>query len=212
MEAFASRFTVIAWDAPGFGRSSDPLPATPSMTEYVDSLGDLLDDLIGLDSAIVLGHSLGGLIAQEFYREYPRRVRALILADTTRGGSDPYKRLRMIRTMTPDELARERVPKLLSRNASQELIDEAIAIMSEVRRTGYEFASLAMWKADTTGVLDNIDIPLLMIWGADDEITPPWSEWPSKARVEIIKDAGHLCYIEQPDIFNSIVMDFAKLI
>jgi pimeloyl-ACP methyl ester carboxylesterase len=42
----------------------------------------------------------------------------------------------------------------------------------------------------------------------EDEITPPWKEWPKQARVEIIPNAGHLCYVEQPELFNSIVIEF----
>ena len=80
--------------------------------------------------------------------------------------------------------------------------------MSEVRRPGYEFAAIAMTNADLRGVLDEIHVPLLMIWGAEDEITPHWREWPKKARVEIIPNAGHLCYAEQPEIFNSMMLSF----
>jgi pimeloyl-ACP methyl ester carboxylesterase len=209
LEAFANHFTVVAWDAPGFGKSNLPHyeGRLESIEAYTESLRDLLDSL-SLDSAVLLGHSFGGIIAQEFYREHPTRVRALILSDTTQGGGNPSKRLHMIRTLTPQELARQRAPKLLARNAPQDLIDEAIAIMSEVRQPGYESAAIAISKADTRGVLDNITIPLLMIWGVEDEITPPWKEWPKQARVEIIPNAGHLCYVEQPKLFNSIVIGF----
>jgi len=209
LQAFSGAFTVVAWDAPGFGRSPDPKSALPSMTEYTEALEELLESL-GFGSAIVLGHSMGGLVAQEFYRAFPQSVQALILADTTRGGGDPTNRLQMIQSMTPRELALARAPKLLSKQAAPELIEEAITIMSEVRRTGYEFAAVSMSKADTRGVLDTIDVPLLMIWGAADEITPPWSRWPAKAQVQIIPSAGHLCYAEQPDRFNAIVLDFLQ--
>lgn len=205
LAVLSQQYKVVAWDAPGFGRSTDPSADTPSIRYYADALYDLFDSA-GLDSAIVLGHSLGGIIAQEFYRAYPDRVRSLILADTTQGGArNLEERLRMIRTMTPAQLARERAPHLLSRNAPPELVEEAIGIMSEVRRPGYEFAAIAMSQADTRGVLDGIRVPLLMIWGAEDEITPMWPQWPPGARVEVIPNAGHLCYIEQPDRFNSIV-------
>jgi pimeloyl-ACP methyl ester carboxylesterase len=110
--------------------------------------------------------------------------------------------------MTPLELAKERGPNLLSGNAPRELIEEAVAIMAEVRRPGYEFAAIAISQADTRGVLENIQIPLLMIWGEDDQITPQWNDWPESARVEIIPNAGHLCYIEQPETFNQIVLSF----
>ena len=209
LAAFSKHFTVVAWDAPGFGKSSEPTAAVESIGAYTRALHDLLNSL-KLEAAVILGHSLGGIIAQEFYREAPALVRALILADTTKGGSNPTNRLRMIRTMTPQELARDRAPKLLSPGAPKAVVDEAVAIMSEVRRPGYEFAAIAMSKADTRGILDNITVPLLMIWGAEDNITPQWTDWPKSARVEIIPNAGHLCYIEQAETFNAIVVEFLK--
>lgn len=210
LAALATDFRVIAWDAPGFGKSEDPKADTPSIRYYADSLRSLFD-AAQLKNAIVLGHSLGGLIAQEFYRCYPDRVQSLILADTTQGGARHLEqRLHMIRTLTPAALARERAPHLLSKTAPQELIDEAVEIMAEVRRPGYEFAALAMAQSDLRGVLDDIRIPLLMIWGAEDEITPLWQGWPSRARLEVIPNAGHLCYIEQPERFNSIVRKWAE--
>jgi pimeloyl-ACP methyl ester carboxylesterase len=173
LAALSTQLTVVAWDAPGFGKSQEMPEVAPSIGEYTRALRDLLASL-HFDSPVILGHSFGGLIAQDFYRQHPDRVRALILADTTQGGGDPSNRLRMIRTMTPQELARQRGPKLLSKDAAQELIEEAIAIMSEVRQPGYEFAALAMSSADMRGVLDNMTVPLLMIWGTEDEITLPW--------------------------------------
>ena len=72
------------------------------MAYYALRLCGLLDEL-GLDRIHLLGHSAGGVIAQEFYRLYPERVSKLILADTIFLGSKDKleQRLRMIRTMTP---------------------------------------------------------------------------------------------------------------
>jgi len=218
LPAFSAAYKVVAWDAPGFGKSADPVSPVPSMREYTESLRALFDSL-GFASAFVLGHSLGGIIAQDFYRIYPERVRALILADTTQGGaaedvevreSKLAKRLEMIRRMSPEQLAKERAPALLSSRATKEMLEEAIAIMSEVRRVGYEFASIAMATADERGVLDNITFPLLMLWGEEDQITPVWRTWPQSAQVETIRNAGHLCYLEQADTFNQSVLRFLE--
>ena len=210
--AFSTRYRVIAWDAPGFGESEDFAEQPPSIRAFADSLRELFDTL-GFAEAVILGHSLGGVIAQEFYREYPDRVRALILADTTQGGSANLDdRLRMIRTMPPEELARERAPRLLSKHAPAKVVSEAIAIMSEVRRPGYKFAAIAMANANLDGVLDNAGVPVLMIWGEEDDITSQWNSWPRSAQVEIIPGAGHLCYAEQPEFFNSTVLKFLERI
>ena len=80
--------------------------------------------------------------------------------------------------------------------------------MSEVRPVGYEFAARALAGADTRDVLTRLRVPTLLIWGAEDEITPQWNEVPSGVRLEVIPNAGHLCYAEQPEIFNAIVREF----
>jgi pimeloyl-ACP methyl ester carboxylesterase len=218
LAAFSKRVKMIAWDAPGYGKSADPDWQSPAIRNYSESLRQLFDTL-GIASAVVLGHSLGGIIAQDFYGTYPERVKALILADTTQGdGGLPVnvrerkltERLRMIRTMTPAELAAERAPKLFSKHAAPDLIGEAVSIMSEVRESGYASAAIALSTADVRHVLNNINVPLLMIWGSEDDITPPWKQFPKNAKVEMIPDAGHLCYMEQPDIFNRIVLEFLE--
>ena len=218
LAAFSKGFKVIAWDAPGYGQSADPDWQIPDVANYSESLRELFDTL-GIASAVVLGHSLGGIIAQGFYKTYPERVKTLILADTSQGdGAIPVDlrerkladRMGMIQTMTPQELAEERAPKLFSEHAPKELVAEAISIMSEVRESGYGSAAIALARADVRGALDNINVPLLMIWGTEDTITPRWEQLPKGATVEMIPDAGHLSYVEQPDAFNRIVLEFLK--
>jgi pimeloyl-ACP methyl ester carboxylesterase len=210
LEVLSSDFNVIAWDAPGYGRSADPA-GKPAMAYYARVLCGLLDEL-GLSRIHLLGHSAGGVVAQEFYRLYPERVMKLILADTTfRGSRDKLEeRLGMIRSMTPAEVAVKRAPMLLTQNAPPELFEETVAIMSEIRPAGYEFASIALAQADTRDVLRNLNVPTLLIWGMEDAITPLWRDLPEGARLAGIPYAGHLCYAEQPDLFNAIVREFLR--
>ena len=179
------------------------------MRFYADRLRGLLDEL-GLSKVFLLGHSTGGMIAQEFYRGYATYVSALILADTRYigSGSNLEERLRMIGSMTPAQLADARAPKLLTAAAPQTLVHETISIMSEVRPVGYDFAARALAEADTRDVLSDLRIPTLLIWGAEDEITPLWDQVPAGSRLEVIPNAGHLCYAEQPERFNAVVRDF----
>jgi len=179
------------------------------MRFYAACLRGLLDSM-SLQGVFLLGHSTGGVIAQEFYRLYPDYVRALILSDTRYVASQDglERRLQSIRSLTPEQLAAERAPKLLSRDASPDLVQEVISIMSQVRPAGYEFAAIALAESDTRDVVRNLRVPTLLIWGAEDEITPVWEELPAGAEVRIIPDAGHLCYIEQPARFNEVVREF----
>ena len=83
LEALSSDFTVIAWDAPGAGRSGDP-PEPFGIADWANCLAGLLD-VAGIRRAHVVGLSWGGLVAQEFYRCDSARVLSLVLADTYAG-------------------------------------------------------------------------------------------------------------------------------
>jgi len=181
------------------------------MTYFARQLAGMLDEL-RFDRIHLVGHSFGGVVAQEFYRGYPDRVNSLILADTTfKGSRDKLEeRLTMIRTMTSAELAAARAPQLLSPSSPPEMFEEAIAIMSEVRRAGYEFAATALAQADTREVLRHLQVPTMLIWGTEDAITPLWRDIPEGARLAAIPFAGHLCYAEQPELFNTIVREFLR--
>jgi len=83
IEGLSVYFTVIAWDAPGAGQSSDP-PDNFNITEWANCLKGLLD-LEKVNQVHLLGLSWGGLLAQEFYHRFPKSVLSLILADTYAG-------------------------------------------------------------------------------------------------------------------------------
>src|SRR5262249_50096312 len=101
---------------------------------------------------------------------------------------------------------------LLSRRAPPDVVSEVVSIMAEVRPVGYEFAATALAESDTRDVIRTLRVPTLLIWGAEDEITPVWKKLPVGAEVKVIPDAGHLCYIEQPKVFNEIVREFLMML
>ena len=72
LDALSDEFTVVAWDAPGCGQSSDP-PETYRLPEYADCLAAFIDAL-GLGRPHVLGLSLGGVLALELYRRAAYRI------------------------------------------------------------------------------------------------------------------------------------------
>jgi pimeloyl-ACP methyl ester carboxylesterase len=94
LAALADEFTVVAWDEPGAGRSSD-VPADFGVADYADCLGALIETL-ALGPAHVAGLSWGGTVALELYRHHPELVATLILVDTYAGwkGSLPEEEVR----------------------------------------------------------------------------------------------------------------------
>lgn len=223
LTGLSERYRVIAWDAPGYGQSDDPLPGF-GMAGYADTLAGLLDEL-SLAQVVIVGLSMGGVVAQEFYRRHSERVLGLVLADTnTGGGARPEAerrvrleaRLKAIETLTPQEIAQQRGPALLSPHASPQLLAEVIAMVSEIHPTGYREAALALDAADTRDILPAIEVPTLVLWGEHDTVTPRAEAETIQAAVsgsylEVIRGAGHLSNLEQPVAFNEALHRFLNL-
>jgi Predicted hydrolases or acyltransferases (alpha/beta hydrolase superfamily) len=83
LDSLSDEFTVVAWDAPGCGRSSDP-PETFRACDYADCLAGFIEAL-GLGRPHLLGHSFGGMLALELYRLHPAVPRTLVLTATYAG-------------------------------------------------------------------------------------------------------------------------------
>lgn len=213
-------FRVVAWDAPGAGSSSDP-PDTFTTTDYARCFARFLD-AIEIDRAHVVGLSWGGILAQEFYRLYPKRLCCLILADTYAGwkGSlpEPVWKDRLTTclldaTGPPDTLVAKFLPGLFTDAASHDLRAEMAAIVSEFHPLGFRLMSVSSAEMDTRMLLPRIDVPTLVLWGDDDRRSPMsvaealHAAIPG-AELAIIPNAGHLSNMEQPAAFNSHVRHF----
>lgn len=223
LDGLSDQFTVIAWDAPGYGKSDDPDQELHDFEEFAKILKKFVEKL-QIEPCYLLGHSMGSTISLAFYRLYPNAVKALILADATRGGAAKdgddnrrklEKRLRDIETRSPKEIAKERVKSLLAPNASAQVRKEAERIYSSIRPMGYRSVSYALYHADQTEVLKMITVPTLVICGELDQITPvSESEMIHrgirKSELVLIPHTGHLCYQENPKTFNHHVRSFLR--
>ena len=222
LDGLSDTYSVIAWDAPGYGRSEDPV-APFSLADLADRAVELLDEL-QIDAAHVLGLSMGGVVAQLVYHHYPRRVRSLILADTNPGGgavAEPERservrqRLDALDRLGPQGMAEQRAPNLVGPGAPLELIAELTSIMVEVRPAGYRAAAIALGNTDLTAKLSTIRVPTLVIHGEQDrvvllETARMLAATIPDARLVIIPDAGHVSNQEQPATFNNAVRAFLQ--
>ena len=213
-------YTVVAWDAPGYGRSDDPV-APFSLADLADRTASLLDEL-AVERAYVLGVSMGGVIAQLVYHRHPTRVQSLILADTNPGGGglpEPERsarvqaRLEALERLGPRGMASVRAPVLLRPDAPPDILAEVTEIMAEVRPAGYRAAAIALGQTDLTALLNGIDVPTLVIHGEHDRVVPPetgrfLAENIPGARFILIPQAGHVANQEQPAAFNAAVREF----
>ena len=220
LSGMSDRFNVVAWDAPGAGASSDP-PDAFTTADYARCLAGLLDT-IGVGRAHVVGLSWGGILAQEFYRLYPERLRRLVLAGTYAGwrGSlpEPVWKDRLAAclldaTMPPEAVVAKFLPSVFTDAAPRELREELSAIVSQFHPTGFRLMSLSSAEMDTRELLPTIEVPTLLLWGEDDRRSPVQvaellhAAIPG-AELAIIPNAGHLSNMERPDAFNAHVRRF----
>jgi 3-oxoadipate enol-lactonase len=213
-------WTVVAWDAPGYGRSDDPLEPF-SLADLADRAVGVLDELEA-EQAHVLGVSMGGVIAQLVYHRHPLRVRSLILADTNTGGGglpEPERsarvqgRLEALERLGPRGMAEARAPVLLRPDAPADLRAEVTEIMAEVRPAGYRAAAIALGQTDLTSLLGAIAVPTLVVHGAQDRVVPVetarmLANSIAGAQLVVIPEAGHVANQEQPELFNAAVRQF----
>ena len=122
LTGLSNQFTVIAWDAPGYGKSSDPKVELREFKQFADVLKGFIEKL-NYETVTLLGHSMGSAIALDFCYRFPDKVDALIISDATRGAAALSKeenerrlnnRLNNIELLEPEELAKLRVKELFS--------------------------------------------------------------------------------------------------
>jgi 3-oxoadipate enol-lactonase len=211
---------VLAPDLRGFGGSSVRPPYT--IDQYADDLVAFLDAL-GLARAVVCGLSMGGYIAFSMLRRHRDRVRALILADT-RATADTdearesrRKQIVLIQQEGMSALAERQLQPMIGRTTLErqpELVESVRHLMASVPPEGAIGALRAMAeRPDSTPMLGSIDVPTLVVGGAEDGITPPsvlraMAAEIRRSRVEIVEQAGHLSPLERPAAFNHVVGEF----
>jgi pimeloyl-ACP methyl ester carboxylesterase len=212
---------VITPDYPGFGRSPRP-QAQPDVRYYAEGLLGLLDDL-HLDKVVLGGISMGGYVAFEAWRLFPERISALVLADTRPDG-DPEEAkesrnevARKVAEGGVEVLPDIQLRRLLSKNTLREkkdVVEQVRGLMLESSPDGVVAALAAMReRPDSTDLLPEISVPVLVIGGEDDDLCPPevmaaMAERMPDARHVTLTGAGHLSNLEDPDGFNAALGEF----
>lgn len=223
--ALSDEFTVVAWDAPGCGRSSDPpAPETYRLSDYADCLAGFVGAL-ELERPHVLGLSFGGGLALEFYRRYPAVPRTLVLASAYAGwaGSLPpeeveARKQRALREadLPPEQWIPGYLPGLFTEAAPPELIDEAVEIMYDTRPAGMKAMISAFAEADLRDVLPRIEVPTLLLYGDADQRSPLNVARDLHAKIPtselaVLHGVGHDSNLETPENFNAEVRNFIRM-
>ncbi len=222
IDGLSDEFTVVAWDAPGCGQSSDP-PESFRAPDYADCLATFIDAL-DMERPHVAGLSFGSVLALELYRRHPLIPKTLLLASAYAGwaGSLPPDAVEprvqdWLRKadLPPDQFAAEWLPGLLSDSASSEVVDEVRVILTEFHPLGQRVMPRAFGSADLRKVLGHIDVPTLLLYGAKDVRSPVsvGEDLQSKiagARLVVLPGVAHLCDIEAAERFNAEARAFLR--
>lgn len=220
LDDFSDDFTVVAWDAPGCGRSSDP-PETFRLPDYADCLAAFIE-LLGLERPHVLGLSFGAGLALELYRRHPFIPRTLVLASAYAGwaGSLPpdvveqrLQRALKEAELPPETLVRGYLEDLLSESVPEALAEELAAIMADVRAAGMRMMAHAFAEADLRDILPSIAIPTLLLYGDHDRRVPRQvaenlHAGIPRSKLVVIPGVGHQSNMEAPQRFNDEVRSF----
>lgn len=226
IKELAKDFRVITFDPRGVGQSkvSDETPV--SIEVIADDTAQLLDKL-NIEKANILGASFGGFVAQEFALKYPEKLKKLILACTSFGGTHHVAPdLEVLAAFAPTQNlnSSERVRKFMLPAFTKEFAvnhAEEIEKVCALRESNYvpeiiysqQLASATTFDAGNR--LAELETETLILTGDCDLVVPPQNsknlaEIIPNARLKIVEGGSHMFFIENADEFNQAVKDFLK--
>ena len=226
-DLLASRnWRVIAPDLRGFGQSPLPYDSAVSTVEsFADDLHRLLQQIGITEKVCIVGLSMGGYIAMQFARKYADQLSGLVLcgtktvADTPQMAKIRQQQAVALRdgSLSMMDIADMMIPKLFStgtQDRKPELIAELRNIIESQHVQGIAAAALGMAeRPDTTAVLQQLNVPVLMVCGTEDQFSPPLemrrlAEVAKEGTFIEMPETGHLPPMEQPEYFTTILEKF----
>src|SRR5262245_59870669 len=216
---FSKYYRVIVYDRSGCGRSQKA-SAGYSVEGWADELAGLLDHL-AVPSAVVVGHSLGSMVAQRFAGKYASRTRALVLAGGEAELTAAAKQVLTdrARSIAADGLLAAAGPWLTGvlSSATREANPALAGLLREMFLANdaatYVAHSLALRDGDVRPDQANIRCPTLLTLGDQDRVTPLAVQREivagiSGSRIRTIPNTGHMTMLEDPAVFNTVLLDF----
>jgi 3-oxoadipate enol-lactonase len=215
----SKKYRTIALDNRGVGQSDTPSGIYSIALMASDAAAVL--DAAGVEAAHVFGVSMGGMIAQEFALQYPKRVRSLILGCTATGGphavqAEPAALQTLMRQgMTPEESKEAIIPFIYDAATPRQRIDEDMAIRMEWYPSpqGYmgQLQGIFGWESYTR--IAQITAPTLVIHGETDRLVPATNsrliaERIPGAKLVLIPQASHIFETDQPGVAHHAILEF----
>ena len=213
---------AVAWDMPGYGASP---PVSPCSTGALALALERPIDDVGAQRNVLLGHSMGGMVAQEAVVLFPHKVHGLILSATSAafGPADgAWQRQFLQSRFAPLDqglgmagLARTLVPGMVGPTAPAHAIARAQAVMAAVAPESYRAALSAIVSFNRLDNLGRIAVPTLCLAGELDRnasaaVMLKMSGKIAQAQYHCLPGAGHLANMEQAATFNTCVHVFLQ--
>lgn len=211
-------YRAVAWDMPGYGRSA---PIEPYTFKGLAQACVRLIEALQCDSVVLVGHGMGGMVAQEVVARRPDKVRKLVLCgcpDAFSGDADAFVTARLAPLATGlnmAQLAQQRVPQLVGPGALPEGLRLAEHAGAEVPEATYRRALACFTTFDRRADLAHIRVPTLLVAGAFDRETEPARLQAMAAAIPLgrcveMAGIGHLMPLEAPDRFDGLLLDFLR--
>ena len=209
---------LISIDAPGFGSSTAHHGGMP---EFAVEVAQLLKHL-GIESAIIVGHSMGGMLAQVFASKFSNYCIGLVLSCTHKGRAKPAKEplAREIRQRMNDRVNLNdknfgalRIGRMLSGTPSDSVRTFLVSVAGEIRMEGIKWGGAGIQYLDTSPYLSNLNLPILIVSAENDIVVKPEAlealiESLPTAHHEEMAGVGHAPYCEDSKKFNQILERF----
>jgi pimeloyl-ACP methyl ester carboxylesterase len=224
--------SVWALDLPGFGYSDKPKDFDYTLSGYADFMAKFMD-AAGIDKAILVGNSMGGIVAMTTYLKYPDRVEKLVLIDSDgypeKEGAGFFLFDLMGWPVAGDILMSFNYRWVVKQSLLSGVYYNNVFVTDDVVDSYYNVFKTKngrkgpLWVGD--GVygkvrfdpeqIKKIAVPTLVIWGKEDTLIPVedadyFGRDIKGAKVVVIPEAGHLPHEEKADVVNKLILDFVK--
>ena len=212
----------LAWDMPGYGES-------PTVNPYnFDGLADALARLLDahkLDKAVLVGHSLGGMVVLQMWARHPQRVAGLVLVASSPAfghGSGDFQKTFVAQRLAPLEAGRSMhdvaaglIPTMVAPGYSGPGLALALACMGSITPPAYKAALQALVQFEQRAALPTITVPTLCLAGEHDRTAAPsvvqrMAEKIPNAQYQCLSGVGHLLTLEQPERFAQALLPFLR--
>lgn len=210
-------YDARAWDQPGYG-------GTPAVEPYdLARVARALEGRLPDEPAVLIGHSMGGFVAQEAYARFPARIRALVLCFTSAAfggaGSDFARQFVATRIGPLDqgrsmaEVAARVIPGMRGSRSRDDGVAHAERVMAAVPPDTYRKAVRLLTTFDRRALLPEIRVPTLVLAGGEDRVAPAavmerMAQKIPGAEFVRLEGCGHLGPMDQPDSFNEALAAF----